>query len=213
MNLILFGPQGSGKGTQSSLLVERLSYRHISTGDLLRAAIKNQTELGQKAQVFMDQGALVPDEIVVGMVEETLKSLPAGQPFILDGFPRTLAQAEALDQMLKKNQLNVGRAISLEVPRQELMGRLTGRRVCKNCGTVYHVQSKPPRQEGVCDKCGGSVVQRDDDRAEAIETRLNIYDQSTAPLKDYYRRQDKLIEIDGNQSAEAVYKKLTGFLG
>lgn len=207
MNLILFGAPGAGKGTQSSLLVERNDYVQISTGDLFRAAIKNQTELGKKAQVFMDLGGLVPDDIVVGMVEEALQGL-AGKAFILDGFPRTLAQASALDGMLDKNKLSVDRVISLEVPRQELLERLTGRRVCKNCGTVYHVVSKPPRTEGVCDNCGGPVVQRNDDKAEVIGNRLNTYDQTTAPLKDYYRGQGKLVELDGNRDTEAVYEDL-----
>lgn len=212
MNLILFGAPGAGKGTQSSLLVERNNYVQISTGDLFRAAIKNQTELGKKAQVFMDLGGLVPDDIVVGMVEEALKGL-AGKAFILDGFPRTLAQASALDGMLEKNKLSVDRVISLEVPRQVLLERLTGRRVCKNCGAVYHVSSKPPQKEGVCDVCGGPVVQRNDDKAEVIGNRLNTYDQTTAPLKDYYRGQGKLVELDGDRETEAVYEDLNRNLG
>lgn len=207
MNLILFGAPGAGKGTQSTLLVDRKKFVQISTGDLFRAAIKNQTDLGKKAQVFMDQGGLVPDDIVVGMVEEALKSL-SGKAFILDGFPRTLAQASALDGMLEKNKMTVDRVITLEVPRQELLERLTGRRVCKNCGAVYHIASKPPKSEGVCDVCGGAVAQRNDDKAEVIGNRLNTYDQTTAPLKDYYRGQGKMVEIDGNREAEAIYEDL-----
>lgn len=212
MNLILFGAPGAGKGTQSSQLVEKKGYVQISTGDLFRAAIKNQTDLGKKAQTYMDKGGLVPDDIVVGMVEEALKSL-SGKAFILDGFPRTLAQANALDGMLQKNRMTVDKVVSLEVPRQELLERLTGRRVCKNCGTVYHATSKPPKVEGVCDQCGGPVVQRNDDKAEVIGNRLTTYDQSTAPLKDYYRGQGKFVELNGNQATEAVFKDLSRFLG
>lgn len=212
VNLILFGAPGAGKGTQSAHLVEKNGYVQISTGDLFRAAIKNQTDLGKKAQTFMDKGALVPDEIVVGMVEEALKRL-SGKPFILDGFPRTLAQASSLDEMLKINRLTIGKVISLEVPRQELLERLTGRRVCKNCGAVFHVKSKPAKADGVCDVCGGPVIQRNDDKVDVIENRLVTYDQSTAPLKEYYRGQDKFAELDGNRETETVYKDLCRFLG
>ncbi len=206
MNLILFGAPGAGKGTQSELLIKRENMTQISTGDLFRAAIKGQTELGKKAQEYMDKGQLVPDSIVIGMVEEVLKK--GLQNFILDGFPRTVAQAEALDNLLKSMQLSIGKAIFLEVPMKVLMDRLTGRRVCKNCGAVYHIVSKPTKMEGKCDTCGGEVVQRNDDKAEVIETRLKTYQEFTSPLKEFYKKAGKYTELDGNRDTEEVYKEI-----
>lgn len=211
MNLILFGAPGAGKGTQSTLLVEKKGYVQISTGDLLRAAIKNQTELGLKAKGFMDKGDLVPDAVVIGLVEEKMKSL-AGRPFILDGFPRNISQAEALDQALARNGLRVDKVVSLEVPKQALLQRLTGRRVCQNCGAVYHTQSKPSKKEGVCDVCGGAVVQRNDDKEDVIQNRLATYEKSTAPLKDYYQKKGRLVELNGDRNTETVFKDLAGVL-
>ncbi len=211
MNIILFGAPGAGKGTQSSLLIERNGMSQISTGDLFRAAIKNKTALGQKAQGFMDKGELVPDSIVIGMVEETLQK--GVKNFILDGFPRTVAQAEALEELLGKMALSVDKAIFLEVPMSVLMDRLTGRRVCKNCGAVYHIQSKPTRKEGVCDTCGGEVVQRNDDKAEVIGTRLKAYEEFTSPLKAFYRRAGKYVEVDGNRATEEVAKQIAQLIG
>ena len=206
MNLILFGAPGAGKGTQSELLIKRENMTQISTGDLFRAAIKGQTELGKKAQEYMDKGQLVPDSIVIGMVEEVLKK--GLQNFILDGFPRTVAQAEALDNLLKSMQLSIGKAIFLEVPMKVLMDRLTGRRVCKNCGAVYHIVSKPTKMEGKCDTCGGEVVQRNDDKAEVIETRLKTYQEFTSPLKEFYKNTGKYIEVNGHRDTEEVYQEI-----
>ncbi|MNS55039.1 adenylate kinase [compost metagenome] len=206
MNLILFGAPGAGKGTQSELLIKRQNMAQISTGDLFRAAIKNQTELGVKAKGFIDQGQLVPDAITIGMVEEVLKS--GVKDFILDGFPRTVAQAEALNVLLKGMNISIGKAVFLEVPMEILMDRLTGRRVCKSCGTVYHIVSKPTKLDGKCDNCGGEVVQRNDDKAEVIGTRLKAYQDYTSPLKDFYKKEGKYIELDGNRSAEEVYKEI-----
>ncbi|AHI06671.1 adenylate kinase [Bdellovibrio bacteriovorus W] len=206
MNLILFGAPGAGKGTQSELLIKRANMTQISTGDLFRAAIKGQTELGKRAQEFMDKGQLVPDSIVIGMVEEVLQS--GAKDFILDGFPRTVAQAEALDELLQKMNLSIGKAVFLEVPKQVLMDRLTGRRVCKNCGAVYHIVSKPTKTEGICDNCGGEVVQRNDDKAEVIETRLKTYEEFTSPLKEFYKKTGKYIELDGNRPTDDVYKEI-----
>lgn len=206
MSIILFGAPGAGKGTQSALLVEKLGMTQISTGDLFRAAIKNKTELGVKAQSYMDKGQLVPDSIVIGMVEEVLKS--GVKNFILDGFPRTVPQAEALDELLKKLHLSVSKAIFLEVPREELMSRLTGRRVCKNCGAVYHIVNKPSKTEGICDNCGGQVVQRNDDKTEVVGARLDVYDQYTSPLKDYYTKAHKYVEVNGNRDTEAVFSDI-----
>ncbi|MBX2987367.1 MAG: adenylate kinase [Bdellovibrionaceae bacterium] len=206
MNLILFGAPGAGKGTQSSLLIERMGMTQISTGDLFRAAIKNKTDLGRKAQEFMDRGELVPDLIVIGMVEEVLNK--GVKDFILDGFPRTVAQAEALDELLKKMNLSIGKAVFLEVPMSELMDRLTGRRVCRSCGAVYHVKSKPPKKDGICDLCGGEVYQRQDDKAEVIETRLKNYEEFTSPLKAFYKKAGKYVEVDGNRSTEDVFSDI-----
>ena len=206
MNLILFGAPGAGKGTQSSLLIEKKGMTQISTGDLFRAAIKGQTELGKKAQDYMDKGQLVPDSIVIGMVEEVL--LKGLNSFILDGFPRTVAQAEALEVLLKKMNISIGKAIFLEVPMEILMSRLTGRRVCKSCGTVYHIVSKPPTMEGKCDVCGGEVVQRNDDKEDVIETRLKTYQEFTSPLKEFYKKSGKYVEVDGNTDTEKVYKEI-----
>ncbi|PIS10327.1 MAG: adenylate kinase [Bdellovibrio sp. CG10_big_fil_rev_8_21_14_0_10_47_8] len=211
MNIVLFGAPGAGKGTQSQLLVERLKMVQISTGDLFRAAIKGKTELGQKAQSYMDKGELVPDSIVIGMVDEVLTRLN-GNSFILDGFPRTRAQAEALGKILSQRSLEIGKAVFLEVPREELLQRLTGRRVCKSCGAVYHVNSKPPKIAGVCDLCGGEVIQRNDDREEVIVTRLKTYEENTLPLRDYYKELNKYVEVNGAQETEKVFSDVRSAL-
>lgn len=203
MNIILFGAPGAGKGTQSSLLIDRLGMTQISTGDLFRAAIKNKTDLGKKAQEFMDKGQLVPDSIVIGMVEEVLKT--GVKDFVLDGFPRTVAQAQALDELLGNMNLSIGKSIFLEVPMSVLMSRLTGRRVCRNCGAVYHIESKPPKKEGICDVCGGEVYQRNDDKAEVIGTRLKAYEEFTSPLKAFYQKTGKYVVVDGNRATEDVF--------
>lgn len=207
MNIILFGPPGAGKGTQSALLVEREKMRHISTGDLFREAVKNQTPLGVKAKGFMDAGQLVPDEVVIGMVEEVLQGLK-GQSFILDGFPRTVPQAEALEGLLSRHGMAIGKAVFLEVPRQALLSRLTGRRVCVSCGAVYHIETKPTKKEGLCDVCGGQVVQRKDDHEDVIRTRLEAYDKSTSPLKAYFASKGLLAEVEGTGSTDEVYRRL-----
>jgi adenylate kinase len=207
LNLILFGPPGAGKGTQSELLIKRLNMRQISTGDLFRAAIKTGTPLGNEAKGYLDAGKLVPDSVTIGLVEEVLSGLK-GQSFILDGFPRNVAQADALESLLKKMNLKIDKSLFVEVPMDMLLGRLTGRRVCKSCGAVYHVETRPPQKEGVCDKCGGEVLQRPDDRAEVIQTRLDAYEQSTKPLKEYYRAHGHYAEISGVGTAEDVYARV-----
>lgn len=211
MNIVLFGAPGAGKGTQSSLLIERQRMVQISTGDLFRAAIKNKTELGVKAQTYMDKGELVPDSIVIGMVEEVLSKKPGA--IILDGFPRTVNQAEALDSLLKKLQVTIGKAIFLEVPYETLFKRLTGRRVCKNCGAVYHIESKPTKKGQVCDNCGGDVVQRNDDKEDVIANRLKAYEEFTMPLKNYYKKTGLYVEVDGNRDTENVYKSIHALIG
>jgi adenylate kinase len=211
LNIVLFGAPGAGKGTQSALLVERLGMFQISTGDLFRAAIKNKTTLGIQAQQYMDKGQLVPDSVVIGMVDEVLdKNL--NKSFILDGFPRTVAQAEALGQILSKRKMDIGKAIFLEVPKEELLSRLTGRRVCKSCGAVFHIKSKPTKTDGVCDSCGGEVIQRNDDKEDVIATRLTAYEENTYPLKNYYKEQGRFAEVNGWQDTEKVFSKIKDLL-
>jgi adenylate kinase len=211
MNLVLFGAPGAGKGTQATLLLERLAFVQISTGDILRSSIKAKTELGLKAQQFMDRGDLVPDQVVIEMVENRLKTLD-GAHFILDGFPRTLAQAEQLDQMLVRIGLSIGKVIYLEVPKQRLVSRLSGRRVCKSCNAVFHVLTKRPQIENVCDVCGGELVTRADDAESVIGQRLENYNKQTAPLMDFYSKQGKLITVNGDRESEMVFTDLKAFL-
>ena len=194
MNILLFGAPGAGKGTQSALLVERQGMKHISTGNLFRRAIQEQTDLGLEARTYMDRGDLVPDEIVIEMVNGVLREL-GDQKFVLDGFPRTVPQARALNGQLIELGLEVGKAIFLEVPQGLLIKRLAGRRVCRNCGANYHMESQPPQQEGICDYCGGTVVQRLDDEEGAIGTRLRVYEEITSPLRDYFERSFKKCQI------------------
>lgn len=181
--------------------------RHISTGDLFREAVKNQTALGVKAKSYMDAGQLVPDEVVIGMVEEVVAKL-GKQSFILDGFPRTVPQAHALETLLAKSGHSIDKAVFMEVPRQDLMRRLTGRRVCSSCGAVYHIDAKPSKKEGVCDVCGGAVVQRKDDHESVIGTRLEAYDKSTSPLKQYYADKGAYAEVKGTGTTEEVFGRL-----
>lgn len=212
MNILLFGPPGAGKGTQSALLVERRSMRQLSTGDLFRAAIRNETPLGLEAKGYLDKGQLVPDSVTIGMVEEELKKL-GGKPFILDGFPRNVNQAEALEVLLKKLNLQVEKAVFVDVAKDLLMGRLTGRRVCKSCGATYHIENKPPKKAGVCDLCGGEVVQRNDDKEAVIRDRLETYEVNTKPLKEYYQRKGRLVTVEGIGETEDVYARLSKILG
>jgi adenylate kinase len=208
MNLLLFGPPGAGKGTQSAFLVEDLNMRHISTGDMFRAAIKNRTPLGMEVKGCLDQGKLVPDDVTIRMVEEEFKSL-GGRDFILDGFPRTIAQAEALDKLLVKTGVEIEKAVFLVVPNELIIQRLSGRRVCRNCGASYHVEAKPPRDRIHCDVCNGTdIYQRADDTREAIATRLKVYEESTKPLKDYFDKQGRLFEVDGTGEVTEVYKRI-----
>lgn len=208
MNLLLFGPPGAGKGTQSSMLVERDEMAHISTGDLFRAAIKNDTALGVEAKKYMNRGELVPDAIVIGMVEEALESIGDGQGFVLDGFPRTVPQAEALANLLKLHKAEVDRAVFLDVDSEVVVRRMSGRRVCQSCGAVYHVESKPTEKEGICDACGGEVRQRDDDKEDAIRKRLELYSKETSPLREFYGDQGIMVGVDGLGSTEEVYGRI-----
>lgn len=207
MNILLFGAPGSGKGTQSALLVEKLGYLHISSGDLFRAAIKNQTPLGMKAKSFMDRGELVPDDVTIDLIKEVLL-LKKGKKFILDGFPRTTVQAEALEVLLKDLSTSLSKAIFLEVPKENLKKRLVGRRVCKNCGSTYHVDSQPTQKSGICDACGGEVVQRADDKEDVIENRLSVYESNTAPLKNYYAVKGLLKPLDGMGTQDEIFSRI-----
>ena len=207
MNLLIFGAPGSGKGTQSALLVEKNNYKQISSGDLFRNAIKNQTPLGLKAKEYMDKGNLVPDELTINLIKEVLGE-NKDKKFILDGFPRTIKQAEALNDLLRELDRVVGIALFLEVPKEKLKGRLIGRRVCKNCGATYHVDSYPPKHAGKCDNCGGELIQRADDKEDVIEQRLDVYEANTAPLKDFYKRMGIFKSIDGLGTQDEIYKRI-----
>lgn len=204
MHIILMGAQGTGKGTQAGILARELGVPHISTGDMLRQAIAEGTPLGRQAQELVNQGHLVPDEIMIGIVRERLAQPDCVRGFILDGFPRTIPQAEAFDRVLRELGYPLRAVINLEVPREILAERMTGRRICKQCGAIYHVRFQPPRVEGTCDRCGGELYQRADDHPEAIEKRLNAYFSQTLPLLDYYRTRGLLHTIDGTQAVEGV---------
>jgi len=212
MKLILLGPPGAGKGTQAKMLTERFSIPQISTGDILRAAVKEGTPMGLKAKEYMDAGGLVPDEVVVGIVRDRLLAADCDKGFILDGFPRTVAQADALQASLAEMDKALDRVISLEVDAEALVERLTGRRTCKECGRGYHVKFDPPREENICDACGGRLIQRDDDQEETIRKRLQVYADQTSPLISYYRDADVLIELDGMQPIPRVQEKMLSLL-
>ena len=212
MKLILLGPPGAGKGTQAKMLTKRFSIPQISTGDILRAAVKEGTPMGLKAKEYMDAGGLVPDEVVVGIVRDRLLAADCDNGFILDGFPRTVAQADALQASLAEMDKALDRVISLEVDAEALVERLTGRRTCKECGRGYHVKFDPPREENICDACGGSLIQRDDDQEETIRKRLQVYADQTSPLISYYRDADVLIELDGMQPIPQVQEKMLSLL-
>ena len=213
MNLILLGPPGAGKGTQAKILVKQFGIPQISTGDILREAVKEQTPMGIKAKGFMDAGALVPDEVVVGIVQERLVKNDCKNGFILDGFPRTVAQADALKGMLQDMALSVDHVISVEVGKEELLKRLTGRRACRGCGHGYHVEFDPSKKAGICDECGGELFQRDDDKEDTISKRLDVYESQTAPLIDYYKGQGLLRVIAGVGPIEEIQNKVLEVTG
>lgn len=208
MNLILLGGPGAGKGTQAKMLIDKFQIPQISTGDILRAAVKEGTQLGQEAKTYMDAGKLVPDSVVIGIIEDRLKQSDCQKGFILDGFPRTVPQAEALDDTLKKMGSKIDHVVNIAVDEEELVKRLTGRRTCKHCGQMYHVMFNPPKQEGVCDKCGGELYQRDDDNEATVRARLATYNQQTKPLIDYYRKQGLVRDIKGEGSIADIFQKI-----
>lgn len=204
MNLLIMGPPGAGKGTQAEVLVKEMNITHISTGDMFRAAIKDGTEMGKKAKEYMDQGALVPDEVVIGMVKERLSKPDCQEGFLLDGFPRTVEQAAALDATLQEMGIKLDGVINIEVPLEKLMARLTGRRVCKGCGASYHVIFNQPKEEGKCNSCPGELYQRTDDNEESVGTRLNAYIEKTQPLIDYYAANGIVKPVNGDQEISKV---------
>ena len=208
MNLILLGPPGAGKGTQAQMIAESDHIPQISTGDILRKAVKEGTPLGKKAKVFMDQGKLVPDEVAIGIIDERLREPDCNPGFILDGFPRTTSQAEALQPILSKMGKSIDHVINIEVDTEELVRRLTGRRIWKNCGAMFHILFHPPRLEGMCDRCGGSLYQREDDKEETIRTRLNEYQRQTAPLIEYYQLKNLLRSVRGVGGEKEIFERI-----
>lgn len=213
MKIILMGPPGAGKGTQAEKLVELYQIPHISTGDMFRKAQKEGTELGLKAKSYMDQGQLVPDEVTVGIVKERLAEDDCKGGFLLDGFPRTVQQADALDGILAELDLALDRVVNIEVDKAFLVDRLTGRRVCRACGATFHVTNKAPKVEGICDKCGGELYQRNDDKVETVSNRLDVYAAQTAPLIEYYQSKGIMSSIDGSKSMEDVLADIRTALG
>ena len=209
MKLILLGAPGAGKGTQAEILSAKLGIPTISTGNILRAAIKEGTEIGLQAKSYMDKGQLVPDEVIIAIVAERLAQDDCANGFILDGMPRTLPQAEALDQ----HGITFDHVLSIEISDEEIEQRMSGRRVCSKCGAPYHVKSKPPKQEGVCDTCGGALVQRDDDKAETVRQRLAVYHAETEPLKGYYQQKGILVPVDNQPTIEATTQVIVEALG
>ncbi|MHB9111334.1 MAG: adenylate kinase [Thermoleophilia bacterium] len=213
MRLVLLGAPGAGKGTQAKKLIETMGIPQISTGDLLRAAVSEGTELGLEAKSYMDKGELVPDSVVLGMMKERLQDDDCKNGFILDGFPRNTAQAEALDAMLEELSMPLDSALSVEVPLEDLMKRLTGRRTCKECGQMYNVHFSAPATEGKCDKCGEELYQRDDDQEATIQKRLEVYTQQTAPLIDYYSGKGILKTVSGTGNIDEIFTNVTATLG
>ena len=204
MNIILLGAPGAGKGTQAEIIRKKLGIPTISTGDMIREALKSGTDMGKKAKSYMDKGQLVPDEVVIGIVKDRLSKDDCKKGFILDGFPRTIAQAEALDKM----EVKIDRVIDIEVNEELIYERMSGRRVCKECGATYHIKNIKPKVDGICDKCSGTLIQREDDRPETVKERLRVYDEQTNPLKKYYQDKKKLVIVDGTQSKEEITKQM-----
>jgi adenylate kinase len=213
VRLVLLGPPGAGKGTQARMLEGKLRVPQVASGDLLRTAVRNQTPLGLQAKGFMDQGALVPDELVLGMIDERLNQADAQNGFILDGFPRTVAQAEVLGSILARRNEKLDKVVAITVPDEEIVKRISGRRTCRSCGAMYHLVYEPPRNVNVCNNCGGELYQRDDDAENTVRARLQVYASSTRPLLDYYRRSGILTTIEGVGRPEEIERRVLAALG
>ena len=213
MKIVMLGAPGAGKGTQAKMISEKYGIPHISTGDIFRANIKENTELGQKAKEYMDKGLLVPDELVVDLVVDRLAQDDAKKGYVLDGFPRTIPQAEALTEALAKINEKLDFAIDVDVPDENIVRRMSGRRACVSCGGTYHIKYNPTKTEGVCDACGGELILRDDDKPETVQQRLSVYHEQTQPLIDYYKKQDILKSVDGTQPMEKVFADIVAILG
>ena len=213
MKIIMLGAPGAGKGTQAKMLAEKYGIPHISTGDIFRANIKNGTELGAKAKEYMDKGLLVPDELVVDLIMDRFKADDCKNGYILDGFPRTIPQAEALDKALSAIGDSVDYAINVEVPDENIIERMSGRRACVGCGATYHIKYNPTKVEGICDACGEKLILRDDDKPETVKNRLSVYHEQTQPLIDYYAKKNVLAEVDGTKDMEDVFNDIVTILG
>lgn len=213
MRIIMLGAPGAGKGTQAKQIAAKLNIPHISTGDIFRANIKGGTELGKKAKAYMDQGALVPDELVVDLVADRIKQEDCKEGYVFDGFPRTIPQAEALDKALEEMGSKIDFAIDIDVPDENIINRMSGRRACLACGATYHVQFNAPKAEGICDTCGKELVLRDDDKPETVKTRLDVYHNQTQPLIDYYTEKSVLKSVDGTQDVAEVFQSILDVLG
>jgi adenylate kinase len=213
MRIILLGPPGAGKGTQAKLLIERLGVPQISTGDMLRAAVKAGTPLGREAKAYMDRGALVPDGVIIGLVRERLQAADCVRGYVLDGFPRTVAQAEALEKTLLDLRLSLDHVLCLEVPPEDLVVRIAGRRTCRACGAMFHVRFSPTKRDGACDACGGETYQREDDREDTVRRRLEVYAQQTEPLVRFYEGRGLLRRIAGTGEIPEIFARMVGSLG
>ncbi|MBO4476794.1 MAG: adenylate kinase [Lachnospiraceae bacterium] len=213
MKIIMLGAPGAGKGTQAKLIADQYQIPHISTGDIFRANIKNGTELGKKAKTYMDQGLLVPDELVVDLVVDRVAQDDCVNGYVLDGFPRTIPQAKALDEALIKKGTGIDYALNVDVPDENIIRRMSGRRACVNCGATYHIVHIPTKVEGICDRCGSELILRDDDKPETVQKRLDVYHEQTQPLIDYYSKAGILISVDGTKDMMDVFADIEKILG
>ncbi len=213
MKLIMLGAPGAGKGTQAKKIAEKYQIPHISTGDIFRANIKAGTELGMKAKSFMDQGQLVPDEVTIGMLLDRISQDDSKNGYVLDGFPRTIPQAESLTVALKERGEKIDYAVNVDVPDDNIINRMSGRRACVGCGATYHVVYNAPKSEDICDTCGEKLILRDDDKPETVKNRLLVYHDQTQPLIDYYKKEGVLVEVDGTQNLEKVFQDIVAVLG
>ncbi|MBQ9305350.1 adenylate kinase [Butyrivibrio sp.] len=212
MKIIMLGAPGAGKGTQAQMIADKFNIPHISTGDIFRANIKNGTELGKKAKEFMDKGQLVPDELTVQLLLDRVANEDCKNGYVLDGFPRTIPQADVLDNELTKLGDKVDFAINVDVPDENIVRRMSGRRACLKCGATYHIEHIPPKKEGICDKCGSELVQREDDKPETVQNRLSVYHEQTQPLIDYYDKKNILKTVDGTKDMQEVFSNIVGIL-